>query len=126
MKGYNRLWAPMRKSLNLSVQSSPDVVSLGSFSNDDGDVNANDKKTIGLDWPNNNFARASSFLHISLPSLLDYDVKIPKFHDLWRTWTQDNDQERVIGLQRLCFSSLELRYSLLDFNSRKKWQHLTN
>ena len=61
MKGYNRLWAPMRKSLNLSVQSSADVVSLGSFSNDDGDVNANDKKTIGLDWPNNNFARASRF-----------------------------------------------------------------
>ena len=61
MKGYNRLWAPMRKRLNLSVQSSPDVVSLGSFSNDDGDVNANGKKTIGLDWPNNNFARASRF-----------------------------------------------------------------
>ena len=44
MNGYNRLWPPVKKSLNLSVQSSPDVVSLGSFSNDDGDVNTNDKK----------------------------------------------------------------------------------
>ena len=64
MKGYNRLWTPVRKSLNLSVQSSPEVVSLGSFSNDDGDVNANDKKAIGLDWPNNNFARASRFFFV--------------------------------------------------------------
>ena len=44
VNGYNRLWAPVKKSLNLSVQSSPDVVSLRSFSNDDGDVNTNDKR----------------------------------------------------------------------------------
>ena len=35
--------------------------SLGSLSNDDGEVNENGKKTAGLDWQNNNFARASSF-----------------------------------------------------------------
>ena len=29
--------------------------------NDDGDGNENGKKAIGLDWPNNNFARASRF-----------------------------------------------------------------
>ena len=34
---------------------------LGSISNDDGDVNENGKKAIGLDWQNNNFARASRF-----------------------------------------------------------------
>ena len=34
---------------------------LGSLSKDDGDVNENDKKAIGLDWQNNNFARASRF-----------------------------------------------------------------
>ena len=34
---------------------------LGSLSNDDGDVNENGKKAIGLDWQNNNFARASRF-----------------------------------------------------------------
>ena len=33
----------------------------GSLSNDDGDVNENSKKAIGLDWQNNNFARASPF-----------------------------------------------------------------
>ena len=32
------------------------------FCNDDSDVNENDKeKTIGLDWQNNNSARASRF-----------------------------------------------------------------
>ena len=32
-----------------------------SLSNDDVDVNENGKKAIGLDWQNNNFARASRF-----------------------------------------------------------------
>ena len=31
------------------------------LSNDDSDVNENVKKAIGLDWQNNNFARASRF-----------------------------------------------------------------
>ena len=34
---------------------------LGSLGNDDGDGNENGKKAIGLDWQNNNFARASRF-----------------------------------------------------------------
>ena len=34
---------------------------LGSLSNDDGDGIENGKKAIGLDWQNNNFARASRF-----------------------------------------------------------------
>ena len=42
---------------------------LGSLSNDGGDVNKNGKKTIGLDWQNNNFSRAARFFSISLPSL---------------------------------------------------------
>ena len=33
----------------------------GTLSNDDGDVNGNGKKAIGLDWQNNIFARASRF-----------------------------------------------------------------
>ena len=32
------------------------------LSNDDGDVIDNGKKAIGLDWHNNNFARASRFV----------------------------------------------------------------
>ena len=42
--------------------------SIGSLSNDDGDVNEDGKKAIGLDWQNNTFAR----LH-------DYNVKMPNF-----------------------------------------------
>ena len=34
---------------------------LGGLSNDNGDGNENGKKAIGLDWQNNNFARASRF-----------------------------------------------------------------
>ena len=34
---------------------------IGGLSNDDGDVNKNVIKAIGLDWQNNNFARASCF-----------------------------------------------------------------
>ena len=37
----------------------PAKLSIGS--NDDGDVNENANKVIGLDWQNNNFARASRF-----------------------------------------------------------------
>ena len=41
---------------------------LGSLSNDDGDgptAARTEKKVIGLDWQNNNFARVSHFLYIS-------------------------------------------------------------
>ena len=51
--------------------------SLGSLSNDDGDGNENGKTEIGLNLQNNNFARASRFLYISLPSLHDYNVIVP-------------------------------------------------
>ena len=34
---------------------------IGSFRNDDGDGSENVTKAIGLDWQNNNFARASRF-----------------------------------------------------------------
>ena len=38
------------------------LLSLGSLSIDDGDGNEDGRKAIGLDWQNNNFARASRFL----------------------------------------------------------------
>ena len=46
--------------------------------NDDGDDNENGKKAIGLDWQNDNFARASRFFctFLSRP-LHDYNVKVP-------------------------------------------------
>ena len=52
---------------------------IGSLNNDKGDGNDDGKKAKGLDKQNNNFARASRFLYISLPSLYDYNVKVPNF-----------------------------------------------
>ena len=37
------------------------TVVTGNLSNGDSDGNENGKKPIGLDWQNNNFARASRF-----------------------------------------------------------------
>ena len=43
----------------------PAKLSIGSLSNDHGDVNENGNKVIGLDWQNNNIARASrSIVHV--------------------------------------------------------------
>ena len=57
---------------------------LGSLSIDDGDDNENGKKATELHKQNNNFARAfQAFLYISLPTLHDYNVKMPNFL-FWR------------------------------------------
>ena len=53
------------------------AMKIGSLSNDDRDVNENSMKATGLYWQNNNSARASRFF--SLPSMHDYDVKMPNF-----------------------------------------------
>ena len=42
------------------------------------------QKTIGLDWQNTNIAHASRLLYISLPSLHDYDVKLPNYFTFCR------------------------------------------
>ena len=57
----------------------PDRGSIGSLSNDDGDVNENGKKAIGLDWKTTTLLVHHALLYISLPSLQDYNVKIPNF-----------------------------------------------
>ena len=50
--------------LRLTQSVSGVIQILGSLSNDDGNVKENGKKVIGLDWQNNNFARASHlFVH---------------------------------------------------------------
>ena len=48
---------------------------------------------LALDQKNNNglFVRASRFLYISLPSLHDYDVKLPNFTSYGRREYKDND-----------------------------------
>ena len=51
--------------------------SLGSFSNDDGDGNEGVKKAIGLlALLRETTTLHHAFLYVSLPSLLDYDVKM--------------------------------------------------
>ena len=51
--------------------------SLGSFSNDDGDGNQNIKKAIGLLRKTTTLDVHHAFLYISLPSLHDYEMKMP-------------------------------------------------
>ena len=50
---------------------------IGSFSNDDRDVNKNGKKAIGLLSKTTTLHMHHVFLYISLQSLHDYDVKMP-------------------------------------------------
>ena len=54
-------------------------MSVGSFSNDDGDGNENVKKAIGLLSKTTSLHVHHAFLYISLPLLHDYDVKMPSF-----------------------------------------------
>ena len=55
------------------------------------------------------------FLYISLPLLHDRHVKLPYF-----TFYEGRENEKTIS-----FFFFYLRYSLLEFNSRKIRQHLT-
>ena len=50
---------------------------LGTFSNDDGDGNQGVRKAIGLLRKTITLHVHHAFLYISLPSLHDYDVKMP-------------------------------------------------
>ena len=50
----------------------------GSFSNDNGDSSENFKKAIGLLRKTTNLHMHHAFLHISLLSLHDCDMKMPK------------------------------------------------
>ena len=61
--------------------------SIGTLRSDDGDGKGNAKKTIGLISKKTNFRVHHAFLYISLPSLHDYDVKMPNF-TMYRGSTQ--------------------------------------
>ena len=54
-------------------------MSVGSFSNEDGDGNENVKKVIGLLSKTTTLHVHHPFLYISLPLLHDYDMKMPSF-----------------------------------------------
>ena len=59
----------------------------GSLRSDDGDGNGNATKTIGLISKTTILHVHHAFLYISLPSLHDYDVKMPNF-TMYRGSTQ--------------------------------------
>ena len=60
---------------------------LGTLRSDDGDGNGNTTKTIGLISKTTILHVHHAFLYISLPSLHDYDVKMPNF-TMYRGSTQ--------------------------------------
>ena len=59
--------------------------------NDDGDVNENGKNAIGLDKPNNNFARASRFFVHCSAFVARLQRETVEFQVLSRTETKGNN-----------------------------------
>ena len=78
---------------------------LGSLRSDDGDGNGNATKAIGLITKTTILHVHHAFLYISLPSLHDYEVKIPNF-----TYTGDDE-----------ISSLFLNLDMVLRNSTLGW-----
>ena len=68
-----------------------DSPAKGSLSNDEGDNNENGDKPIGLDWQNNNLARASHFFVHFLAVVAGLQRENAKFHVLSRTGKQNNN-----------------------------------
>ena len=77
---------------------------IGSLSNDDGDVNENVKKAVGLDWQYI-FARASRFFVHVFAVTAQLRRESALFHVLWRTWAQDD------------FVFLVLHFDMVFYNS---------
>ena len=57
----------------------------------DGDVNETGIKAVGLDWQDNNLARASCFFVHLFPVTARLRRENAWFHVLWETWTQERD-----------------------------------
>ena len=119
----NNIWcvrtSPREGPLQFDSRKRPPPESfdeLGSLGNDNGDSNGNEKskKVIGLDLQNNNFARASRF----------FCLRCMTFTTTWKCLISRFVED--VNTRRLSFSFSELWYSLLEFNSRKICQHLTN
>ena len=72
---------PLPKFTAVSLSSAEE--SLGSFSNDDGDGIEDVKKAIALLRKTTTLHVHHAFLYISLPSLHDYDVKMPNCKFFW-------------------------------------------
>ena len=84
------------------------LLAKGSFSNDEGDGNKNVIKAVGLLDTKTNLYVHHTFWYNSLPSLHDYDVKVPYF-----TFSGGRKQATT---NFLCFS--KLKYGPQETNSR--------
>ena len=79
------LWAGTGKNfllIELSQAGAVQTLLLGSLSTDDGEVNGNGKKTIGLDWQNNNSALESRFSLHFFAELNNMEFKAAQIHFL--------------------------------------------
>ena len=88
---------------------------LRTLRSDDGDGNGNTTKAIGLISKTKILHVHHAFLFISLPSLHDYDVKMPNF-----TLTEEVHKRR-----RNFLSLSELEYGSQEFAFRRVNLHLT-
>ena len=73
---------------------------FGSLRSDDGDGNENVAKAIGLITKTIILHAHLPFLYISLPSLHDYDVKMPNF-----TWYRGKKHINFLPLSELGYGS---------------------
>ena len=105
----------MSKHVLLCLKGACEVI-IGSFSNDDGDGDEDVKKAIGLLRKTTTLHVHHAFLYISLPSLHDYDVKMPncKFYG-----------GRKQATTNLFFSLSKLECGPQEINSREIHLDLT-
>ena len=94
------------------------TIILWNLSNDVDYGIENGSKAIALDQQNKSLhvRHASLYIYLYLPLLHDHDVKLPNF-----TFSGGREHKTTIF-----YFFFQLRYSPLEFNSRKIRQHLTN
>ena len=91
------------------------IATIRSLSIDDGDGNENGEKAIGLDWQNNNVARASRFFVHLLAIVARLRHETSNFVGPLYGVHEDNT--------KFSFSFSKLRYDPFGFNPRKFRQH---
>ena len=88
---------------------------LGSLSNDDADGSENGKKAIGLISKTTTLQVHHAFLYSSLPSLHDYNVKMPKF-TFCRGWEHKAISFFFFSLTLIQFFRIQLQKHLPTFD----------
>ena len=89
--------------------------SLGTLRSDDGDGNGNAAKTIGLISKTTILHVHHAVLYISLPSLHDYDVKMPNY-TMYRGRAQATTKFPLSFLTWMWFLGIQLLEGLPTFD----------